>query len=98
MSDLAIRAEQLSKRFTLNTQRRTTLKERFVKGRAPKSRDLWALKDASFEVERGEGLGIVGHNGAGKTTTVSGRVRTRTQLQAQLCIALVRVRVRVRVR
>lgn len=70
MSDLAIRAEQLSKRFTLNTQRRTTLKERFVKGRAPKSRDLWALKDASFEVERGEGLGIVGHNGAGKSTAL----------------------------
>ncbi len=70
MEDIAIRAQHLSKRFNLNTQRRTTLKERFVKGRAPKSRELWALKDASFEVKRGEALGIIGHNGAGKSTAL----------------------------
>ncbi|MDR2337436.1 MAG: ABC transporter ATP-binding protein [Deltaproteobacteria bacterium] len=29
---------------------------------------LWALKDVSFKVQRGDMLGIVGHNGAGKTT------------------------------
>ncbi len=70
MDDVAIRADHLSKRFTLNTQRRSTLKERVVKGRAPKSRELWALRDASFEVERGEALGIIGHNGAGKSTAL----------------------------
>ncbi len=32
------------------------------------SRDLWALKDVSFEVKRGEVLGIIGRNGAGKST------------------------------
>ena len=32
------------------------------------SNDLWALKDVSFEVKRGEVLGVIGRNGAGKST------------------------------
>ena len=30
--------------------------------------DLWALKDVSFEVQRGEVVGVIGRNGAGKST------------------------------
>ncbi len=36
--------------------------------RPPSSEDFWALRDVSFEVRRGEVLGIIGRNGAGKST------------------------------
>src|SRR5258708_6923852 len=36
--------------------------------RNSKSPTFWALKDVSFEVKRGEVIGIIGRNGAGKST------------------------------
>ena len=67
MTNIAIEVLDLSKKFSLHSERRDSFKERFVRGRGT-SDDFWALRDVSFEVERGTTFGLIGHNGSGKST------------------------------
>ncbi|HOU25044.1 MAG TPA: ATP-binding cassette domain-containing protein, partial [Anaerolineae bacterium] len=77
MSDIAIRVENLGKMYRIGRvqQRHDTLRDALAAGLsslragAPSEEEtIWALKDVSFEVKRGEVLGVIGRNGAGKST------------------------------
>jgi ABC-2 type transport system ATP-binding protein len=64
----AIEVRNLSKTFRIPTNKVMTLRERFVTGTNSSFRDLRVLENISFDVPRGEFLGVCGRNGSGKST------------------------------
>ena len=65
---IALRVERVSKQYRIYEHPGDRLKESLTRGRWKWHREFWALRDATFEVEKGTTTGIIGPNGSGKST------------------------------
>lgn len=91
-----LRLDHVSKRYRIQQEAPPALGVHPLVGKLRKwtrpRTDFWAVRDVSFEVRRGEALGIIGHNGAGKSTILkllagitaptSGEITIRGRLSA----------------
>ncbi|BCA54141.1 ABC transporter [Nitrospira sp. KM1] len=83
MNDIAIKAERLAKKYVINvgdaasetlSEGVTSALSRLLRSirrsttSATHREEIWPLKSASFEIRRGEVVGVIGRNGAGKST------------------------------
>lgn len=67
-SDIAISVKNLTKSYRIFGHPTDRIKQVLTFGRMRFHREFTALQNISFEVRRGETVGIIGHNGSGKST------------------------------
>jgi lipopolysaccharide transport system ATP-binding protein len=68
-TEVVIRARHLAKAYKLYDSPKDWVKQQVLGSeKNPYYKSFWALKDISFEVQRGKSLGIIGRNGCGKST------------------------------
>ena len=70
MGDIAVKVENVSMMFNMSQEKVDNIKEYIIKMLKHELmfHEFWALRDVSFELEKGDSLGIVGLNGSGKST------------------------------
>lgn len=67
-NDNAIEVRHVSKNFKVYMDKGNTIKEKVLSSKRRKYEVREVLKDISFDVKKGDGLGLIGHNGCGKST------------------------------
>ncbi len=67
-SDIAIRVKNITKAYQIYDKPQDRLKQSLWRGRKQFYREFKALDNVSFEVKKGETVGIIGRNGSGKST------------------------------
>lgn len=67
-SEIAIQIDNLSKCYHIYEKPRDRLFQMLTFGRKKFFREFWALNNVTFQVEKGETVGIIGKNGSGKST------------------------------
>lgn len=68
LSDTSIVVNNISKCYRIYERPHDRLKQSIYRGRKQFYNEFWALKDISFQIKKGETIGIIGLNGSGKST------------------------------
>lgn len=66
--DIAISVRNVGKMYRIYDRPQDRLKQMLWRGRRMYGHEFWALRNVSFDVHKGETLGIIGRNGSGKST------------------------------